>query len=220
MKDQIWDWNEVVNIAKNKTKMVLHLVSNCVTPSKRELYVEQLKYYVNITERGQCSGIKCDDTCARNQIAQHRFYFAFENSVCRDYITEKIFNRIGKLIVPIVLNRSIYDGILVPGSFIAVDDFESPRELADYLEYLARNNTAYLKYFEWTKHYKKPKPTAQYCHLCKYLHEHWKENNGLNKVIPDIGAWWYDSRQCIQDYALRFLEKSSPLKTRMKSKRN
>lgn len=81
-------------------------------------------------------------------------------------------------------------------------------------------NHFFSRYFEWTKHYKKPKLTAQYYHLCKYLSEHWEENNGLNKVISDIGAWWYDRRQCIQDYALQFLEKSSSPKTRMKNKWN
>lgn len=48
--------------------------------------------------------------------------------------------------VPVVLKRSIYEDILPRGSFIAADDFRSPRELADYLKYLLNNNTAYLRY--------------------------------------------------------------------------
>ncbi|VDN31046.1 unnamed protein product [Gongylonema pulchrum] len=117
--------------------MVLQLVSNCLTPSKRELYADQLKHYVNITQRGECSNTTCD--------TQHRFYLAFENSVCRDYITEKTFARMESLLVPIIFNRSIYDVSLPPGSFIAADDFESPRQLAKYLNYLGRNNTVYLR---------------------------------------------------------------------------
>lgn len=80
-----------------------------------------------------------------NFSARHRFYLAFENSVCRDYVTEKFFKSISRLMVPIVLKKSIYDGYLPAGSYIAVDDFRSPRELANYLKHLKDNATAYLR---------------------------------------------------------------------------
>lgn len=48
--------------------------------------------------------------------------------------------------VPVVLKKSIYKDILPPGSYIAADDFTSPRELAQYLTRLANNETAYLRY--------------------------------------------------------------------------
>lgn len=48
--------------------------------------------------------------------------------------------------VPVVLKKSIYESILPAGSFIAADDFTSPRELAEYLQYLSNNDTAYLRY--------------------------------------------------------------------------
>lgn len=36
-------------------------------------------------------------------------------------------------------------------SFIAVDDFKSAAELADYLKYLMEHSDEYLRYFEWKK---------------------------------------------------------------------
>ncbi|KAH7695709.1 CRE-FUT-1 protein, partial [Aphelenchoides avenae] len=36
-----------------------------------------------------------------------------------------------------------------PVSFIAIDDFASPKDLADYLHYLIKNRTAYMDYFDW-----------------------------------------------------------------------
>ena len=33
----------------------------------------------------------------------YKFYFAFENSLCDDYITEKFFNMLKHNIVPVVL---------------------------------------------------------------------------------------------------------------------
>lgn len=70
---------------------------------------------------------------------------AFENSVCRDYVTEKLFKRMEQLLIPIVLKKSIYKRILPPGSFIAADDFLSPEDLAHYLLYLEKNRTEYMK---------------------------------------------------------------------------
>ncbi len=53
--------------------------------------------------------------------------------------------------VPIVLGayNEDYISTLPPHSYINVDDFRSIRELAAYLEYLDRNDTAYAAYFAW-----------------------------------------------------------------------
>ena len=79
-------------------------------------------------------------------LALHRFYLAFENAVCEDYITEK-FWKMKNLIVPIVLKGSYYQGnpTIPEGSYIAADQFESPKALAKYLKYLESNETEYLK---------------------------------------------------------------------------
>jgi hypothetical protein len=50
------------------------------------------------------------------------------------------------LIVPIVLRTSEYTSIAPNGSYIAVDQFENPRELAAYLKELDANDDKYLKY--------------------------------------------------------------------------
>ena len=36
-----------------------------------------------------------------------RFYMALENSVCRDYVTEKFWDRLNDWVVPIVLNDEV-----------------------------------------------------------------------------------------------------------------
>ncbi|VDN33673.1 unnamed protein product [Gongylonema pulchrum] len=114
------------------------------------------------------------------------------------------------LLVPIIFNRSIYDVSLPPGSFIAADDFESPRQLAKYLNYLERNNTVYLRnryscsYLEWTKHYQRSTAETSMCDLCRYVHS--CRENGTSKTVSDISAWWYRDKQCISDYAMKFLE--------------
>ncbi len=53
--------------------------------------------------------------------------------------------------VPIVLGayKEDYESTLPPHSYINVDDFKSIEELAAYLKYLDRNDTAYAAYFAW-----------------------------------------------------------------------
>ncbi len=53
--------------------------------------------------------------------------------------------------VPIVLGayKEDYISTLPPQSYINVDDFQSIKELAAYLQYLDKNDTAYAAYFAW-----------------------------------------------------------------------
>ena len=46
-----------------------------------------------------------------------------------------------------------YKKLLPPGSYINVEDFESPKDLADFLKFLGENATEYKKYHEWRKEY-------------------------------------------------------------------
>ncbi|KAK6040743.1 hypothetical protein COOONC_21752 [Cooperia oncophora] len=85
----------------------------------------------------------------------YHFYLSFENSICKDYITEKLWKH-GYMhyVVPIVLKRSIVEPYVPPHSFIAADDFDTVAELASYLHYLTANKTAYLEYFKWRLDYR------------------------------------------------------------------
>ncbi len=53
--------------------------------------------------------------------------------------------------VPIVFGayKEDYYNTLPPQSYINVDDFQSLEELAAYLNYLDRNDTAYATFFAW-----------------------------------------------------------------------
>jgi len=73
------------------------------------------------------------------------FYYAAENSLCKDYITEKLwFQGYSHMVVPIVLRRGLVEPYLPPHSFIAADDFTSVDDMASYLQRLMRNRAEYL----------------------------------------------------------------------------
>uniref|UniRef100_A0A0K0DMS9 Fucosyltransferase n=1 Tax=Angiostrongylus cantonensis TaxID=6313 RepID=A0A0K0DMS9_ANGCA len=142
---------------KKKKRGSLIFVSNCKTPSKREDLIKELGRFTPITVRGACErwlsvgeemrSYSCKEDCDEESlIATHRFYISFENSICNDYITEKFFMRISQMLIPIVVRRRIYEDAGIPrGSFIALDDFGSMKELGDRLRVLQANDTEYLK---------------------------------------------------------------------------
>ena len=56
----------------------------------------------------------------------YKFYLAFENSICRDYVTEKFFKSMLYSTVPIVYGGADYEAAgAPPHSFIDVRNFTS-----------------------------------------------------------------------------------------------
>ena len=57
--------------------------------------IQELRKWIPVDQYGKCSANECDDTCYGNLGAQYKFYLSFENSLCKDYITEKFWNALG-----------------------------------------------------------------------------------------------------------------------------
>ena len=69
------------------------------------------------------------------------------------------------------LNISRYSKRTAPKSFIHVDDFSTIQELADYLIYLDKNETAYLEYLDWKFAYQRVCASNTFCEMCQRLHK-------------------------------------------------
>lgn len=131
----------------------------------------------------------------------YKFYLSLENSICRDYVTEKFYGIMDHaIVVPIVLERRIVTGTvrdpetasMLNKSFLAVDDFPNVAALAEYMKYLDGNLTAYMEYFEWRMNYRivfEPiiRPGCQLCRMIKEKKE---------RKIDDIGKWWHEDAKC------------------------
>ena len=83
------------DIAANKTKAVAWFVSNCGARNGRLNYAKELSKYIEVDIYGACGTKRCprvqSNTCFDMLNRDYKFYLAFENSNCKDYITEKFF---------------------------------------------------------------------------------------------------------------------------------
>lgn len=136
-------------------------------------------------------------------ISKHKFHLAFENANHVDYVTEKVFSAFAAGVVPVYMGApNINQFIPDPKSIINVNDFKSVESLANYLKYLANNETAYNEYHEWRKRppeeikcnmkkkLKIPPPKSSHygdgilCRFCykiqrKYLLVHHRQKNNI-----------------------------------------
>ena len=156
----------------------IHLIAwktiKCRSPSKRELYVLELQKYINVDVYGKCGGKKCggNGDCWDEIASKYKFYLAFENSICRDYMVEASWALdIG--VIPVVLGGGNYSNILPPHSYIDVHEFTSPETLANYRKQVSQNEALYKEYFEWRNHWEKIESgkNAIWCRFCEALHQ-------------------------------------------------
>ncbi|KAI4475889.1 hypothetical protein M0804_014020 [Polistes exclamans] len=185
---------DVTRIA-NKNKEIAWLVSNCQAKSGRWNYVKELSKYINVDIYGYCGD---DNTCPLSRDCfydifepQYYFYLSFENSLCHDYVTEKLYKALRYNIVPIVYGGANYSRFAPPNSYINALDYDSPEKLAEYLKRLINYPNEYRQYFKWKTRYRIEDaiPKAA-CNLCKFLHN----KNKTNKYVQLSD--WYSFNKC------------------------
>lgn len=192
------------NFAAGKTKIVAWFVSHCFTQSRREKYVTIMRQYIPVDIYGGCYSLRCPmnesaflstEPCYDMLDHNYKFYLAFENSFCNDYITEKFFNILQRRIIPVVMGGANYSAIAPPHSYIDALMY-SPRQLADYLKLLASNDQLYNEYFWWKPHFKIVRrypllASNALCSLCEKLH-----HNTTQSVYHDLESGWSQKTQC------------------------
>ncbi|KAG7496188.1 alpha-(1,3)-fucosyltransferase 9-like [Solea senegalensis] len=160
-----------------KDKLVCWIVSNWNPNHRRVQFYSELKKHVNITVYGRAFGKPVNGEEYNHIVSRCKFYLSFENSVHKDYISEKLYHPLMLGTIPVTLGptRQNYEDHVPGDSFIHVHDFPTAKQLADRLLYLDRDDTEYMKYFDWTKKYKVERAafgTTHACRTCAYLQQH------------------------------------------------
>ncbi|XP_052104016.1 glycoprotein 3-alpha-L-fucosyltransferase A-like isoform X1 [Mytilus californianus] len=199
-KDHISSDLSKINYAEHKTKKVAMFVSNCHTSNDRLVYAEELSKHIQVDIYGDCGNLSCSKNdnkhCMQILRKDYKFYLAFENSNCRDYITEKFYmNALGNNVLPVVMGAhpDDYKRSAPHHSYIHVEDFQSPKHLAEYLHTLDKNDQLYNQYFKW-KGTGTFIDTKFWCRLCAMLNDPYKPN----LIVSELDRWWRSERTCIR----------------------
>ncbi|XP_072309621.1 alpha-(1,3)-fucosyltransferase 7 [Eucyclogobius newberryi] len=180
---------EMEDFSMNKSNLVCWVVSNFDSRHRRSKVYRQLSAFVQITRYGS-NYARLPAANLLPTISRCYFYLAFENSISKDYITEKLWRNayLGRA-VPVVLGPAPedYNAVAPPGSFIHVDDFASVKELGTYLQELAADKHRYMEYFRWRKDWKVKMMTDWRERLCKICTQY--HSLPQSKVYSDLHAW-------------------------------
>lgn len=191
---------------------VVYIQSGCNPPSDRDSYIQELMKHINIDSYGKCLHNRDlekefqDPLTMHNQnflefLQQYKFMISFENAICDDYMTEKLFRTFHVGVLPIYKGApNVREWLPDDKSAVIVDDFANPKELAEFITYLDSNDEEYDKYFEYKKTglmnakliknlderpwainsvYRMSFITGFECHVCDQIHRNKKANNAL-----------------------------------------
>ncbi|KAL0893091.1 hypothetical protein ABMA27_014730 [Loxostege sticticalis] len=173
---------------KQKDVLAVAMISNC-NNSERLAYINELQKYIKVNLFGKCAKtFQMRNSCPRSKngevgdcpkLKNYLFYLAFENSKCRQYITEKVFhNAFSKGAIPVVMGAPVvdYEKLLPPNSFLHVNSFNSPRELAMEIIHLSTNDDYIKTYHKWRQNFEITNEHGSFgrvaqdlCRLCEAL---------------------------------------------------
>ncbi|XP_021370474.1 alpha-(1,3)-fucosyltransferase C-like isoform X2 [Mizuhopecten yessoensis] len=188
--------SNITELWKTKDRIAAWMVSHCHTHSKREKYANLLRKTTDIHVYGGCGQFKCPSSNADNCMGllqkHYRYYLAFENSLCLDYVTEKGFKTYvySPSTIPVMRGGSNYSLFFPPGSYINTNDFNTAENLGKAMNGISTGKNNFRKFFAWkqaitvdkTLHHK------QWCSLCERIHLS-ENHTGLYSSIKN---WLYD----------------------------
>ena len=164
-------YKEKVQAVGMKDPNALWFVSNCASQGRFQVQSARVEYAHSLSDHVRIDAFTRTNGCKTKlgnmlrtkngtepSFNNYWFYLSFENSLCKDYITEKFWKIIdsNSLAIPVVLGgfgMRDYESIAPPNSYIDVTNFTSPHHLAQHLKYVTENEDAFNYYHRWRNEY-------------------------------------------------------------------
>ncbi|XP_063414149.1 4-galactosyl-N-acetylglucosaminide 3-alpha-L-fucosyltransferase FUT6-like [Mytilus trossulus] len=183
-------------IFQAKQKDIAWIVSHCGTNSRREDYVKELQKYINVDIYGECGNLKCHSqhpikmsnlkACKSYVSQKYKFYLSFENSLCMNYVSEKVYDIFedDNMMLPVVRGAPNIISVLPEGTFIPTIKFKSPKQLAAFLTKIGSSEQKYTSYLRkkhsysltnWESNFK-----TAICDLCTQIKNEKLANKKIN----------------------------------------
>lgn len=184
---------------EEKENVVVFINSNCNTMSKREKYVRELSKFVTVKSYGKClhntewvPSLE-ESTLGRDRpklmqkypiLRKAKFCIAMENSVVKDYNSEKLWESMASGCIPIYLgDNRIRDFLPAPYNeiYIDVNDYQmNMSAVANKLTELMRDDNEYNEFMKWKSRpplsgylrWKEVNRVSHYCRMCMLYMEH------------------------------------------------
>ena len=157
-----------------------------------------------------CGPYKCKDggkqqkhprVCFEELSAKYKFFLAFENAFCYDYVSEKLYQSLLYPWVPVVRGGANYSNIL-PGKMVLDASEMTPKELVEEIRRISENDTLYTEYFEWKRDLEQTIPEYRQvdtCAICNKLLKTKKSRRtpAGQSWYPSMYDWWYRDSKCV-----------------------
>ncbi|OWF49147.1 alpha-(1,3)-fucosyltransferase C-like isoform X2 [Mizuhopecten yessoensis] len=182
---------------KAKLNDAVWFVSKCKTSSMRQQYGLRLGRYIDIDTFGECGKFLCwrrlKSLCEKFMKKWYKFYLSFENSLCKDYITEKSFNLYSHNtdLIPVTRSGANVSLYLPTGSYVTTSNFVSIQSLGSHLNTISSDYDLFSNYFKWKRFYTSKDMIDSedaFCELCRRLHvaDH---STKYHRLYGSIHAW-------------------------------
>ncbi|XP_064473410.1 alpha-(1,3)-fucosyltransferase C-like [Ornithodoros turicata] len=185
---------------KQKSKTAVWVASNCRAHSRREDFVKELRKYIHVDVYGHCGALKCARglraSCYRTFGKKYYFYLSLENSLCDEYVTEKLYYPLGLNVIPVVMGGADYAARAPPHSVINVASFRTPRHLAEYLKHVMTDYNLYKSYLEWKREFDVrvvENFDDSICPLCEKLHS---PEFRTYSAYDNVKKWFANKSSC------------------------
>ena len=160
-------------IYHKKKRGIIWFVSNCRTRTRHEDYARELRKYIDIDIVGKCGSDvcpNCSKECVEKIEEEYFFRFNFENDYLTDYVTEELFDNFAKDMIQVVGGSADFHSLVQVKIIIDTKKFDTPKQLAAYLNLLMSSEDLYTEYLRTKDNYQieqyKDMPQRGYCELC------------------------------------------------------
>lgn len=169
-----------------KTRNALWMVSHCHVSSERRLYVNSMiKNGFSVDILGGCGpdGNRISNEDLERIIPTYRYYLAFENSFCHDYISEKYFANYNLSWIVVVRGGADYGNLLPENTYVNTADFSNVSSLTDHLIQLGNDREKYINMLREKDRYASIRWPANWnCEICRRLNNISKYRNVYGNI--------------------------------------